>query len=172
MSLVLRCLSRLPFEPLKLASYKHFTRKTSYLLALALARRVRELHNLFFLVRHLRSWSYCTSPFFLTSWLRPRILEEFSVPPLDNFVGGDWDELLLCPIKALRKYLTRTEQYRPGIEGLFISTGRRKKWVSCNTISFWLLSVITLAYVSASEEDCRSLRVRAHEVRKVATSVV
>ena len=32
--------------------------------------------------------------------------------------------------------------------------------------------MITLAFVSVSEEDCRSLRVRAHEVRKVATSLL
>ena len=50
--------------------------------------------------------------------------------------------------------------------------GRRKKRVSCNTISFCLHSVISLAHASASEEDCWSLRVRAHEVRKVATFLI
>ena len=44
--------------------------------------------------------------------------------------------------------------------------------MSRNTISFWLHSVIFLAHASASEEDCHSLRVRAHEVRKVATSLL
>ena len=98
--------------------------------------------------------------------------EEFLVPSLDDFVGDDRDELLLCPIRALRKYLSWTEQYYPGIEGLFISTGRHKKRVSRNAISFWLHSVISSAHSFASEEDCRSLRVRAHEVRKVATSLL
>ena len=98
--------------------------------------------------------------------------EEFSVLSLDDFAGGDRGKLLLCLIRALRKYLTRMEQYRPGIEGLFVSTGRRKKWVSRNTISFWLRLVITLAHECASEEDCRSLRVRAHEVRKEVTPLL
>ena len=40
------------------------------------------------------------------------------------------------------------------------------------TISFWLRPVITLAHVSALEEDYWSLRVRAHEVRKVAMSLL
>ena len=64
------------------------------------------------------------------------------------------------------------DQYCPGIEGLFISTGWRKKRVSCNTISFWLRSVISMAHASASEEVCRSLRVRAHEIRKTAMSML
>ena len=123
-----------------------------------------------------RTDSHPRSRSFLTSWPKPRILpyvtcfEEFSVPSLDDFVGDDRDELLLCPIRALRKYLSQTEQYRLGIEGLFMSTGPVKR-VSRNTISFWLPSVISMAYSSASEEDCSPLRVRAHEVSKVATSL-
>ena len=50
-----------------------------------------------------------------------------------------------------------------------MSTGVRKKRVSRNTISFWLLSVIFFAYSLVSEEDCRDLQVRAHEIRNVAT---
>ena len=92
------------------------------------------------------------SLFFLTLWPRPRILlfltlgliSSYEVPSPDNFVDGDQDELFLCPIRALRKYHSWTEQYRPGIESLFISTGMWKKWVSCSIISFWLLSVISL----------------------------
>ena len=122
---------------------------------------------------------FLPSPFF---WFRPkpRILlfmtlglrSSWSVPSLDDFVGGDLGELLLCHIRALCKYLTWTEQYRPGIEGLFISTGMCKKRLSWNTISFWLCSAILLARASASEEDCRSLRVRVYKVRKVATSLL
>ena len=91
------------------------------------------------------------------------------MPSLDDFVGDYRDELLLCLIRSLWKYLSRMEQCRPGIEGLFISTGRRKERVSRNKICFWLRSVISIAYTSASEEDYQSLRVRAHEVRKVVT---
>ena len=43
--------------------------------------------------------------------------------------------------------------------------------MSRKVISFWLRSV-SMAHASASEEDCRSLRVRAHEVRKVAMSLL
>ena len=53
-----------------------------------------------------------------------------------------------------------------------MSAGRVKKRVSRNTIPFWLRSVISMAHASASEEDCHLLRVRAHEVRKVAASLL
>ena len=115
---------------------------------------------------------------FLTSRLRPRILQFLSLTLKSSqchrlVTSSEMaDELLLCPIRALRKYLSRMEQYHPGIECLFISAGWRKKRVSRNTISFWLRSVISMTHASPSEEDCRSLRVRTHEVRKVATSLL
>ena len=148
-SLVLRGLSRPPFEPLKSASGKHLTLKTSFLLALASTKRVSELHGLSFWVHHSCGWKYCTFSFlsdFLAKTQNPSVpdscFEEFSVLPVDDFVRDDKDELLLCPIRSLCGYLSRTEQYRPGIEWLFISTGRCKRRVSHNTISFWLRSVI------------------------------
>ena len=129
-------------------------------------------------VASVLGWKSCTFSFpdFVAMTQNPLLpdshSEEFSVPSLDDFVGDDIDELLMCPIRALRKYQSRMEQYRPGIEGLFISMGRRKKRVSRNTISFWLLSLISMAHTSAPVEDCCSLRVRVHEVRKVATSLL
>ena len=151
----------------------------SFLLALALVKRVSELHGLSFHVRHLRSWRSCTISFFpdfvakiQNLYVPDSRFDEFLVPSLDDFGVDDGDELLLCRIRALHKYLTWTGQYRPGIEGLFVSTGWLKKQVSHNTVSFSLRPVITLAHASASEEDCRSLRVRAHKVRKVAISLL
>ena len=69
------------------------------------------------------------------AWLS---FEEFSFHSLDDFVGDDWNKLLLCYIWACLKYLSQTEQFRPGIEGLFESTGRVKKRVSRSMILFWL----------------------------------
>ena len=76
---------------------------------------------------------------------------------LFQFVRNREMKHLLCPIRVPHKYLSQMEQYRPGIEGLFIATGMLKKRVSRSTIS---------------EEDCRSLKVRAHEVGKVATALL
>ena len=159
--------------------HKHLAWKPSLLLALASAKRVCELHGLSFRVLHSCSWKLCTFlflPDYMAKTQNPSVpdsrFEEFSVPSLDDFVGDDRDELLLCFICALLKYLSRMEQYHPGIEGLFVSTGRRKRRVSHYMISFWLRFVISLAHTSALEEDCRSFQVRAHEVRKVVTSLL
>ena len=166
LSLVLQCLCRPTFEPLKLASDKHLTWKMSFLLALASAKRVSELRGLSFCVCHTGSCRSCTFfflPDFMTKTQNPYVpdsrFEEFSVPCLDDFVGGDRDKLLLYPVRALCKYLSHTERYCPVIEGLFVSTGWSKKRVSRNTNSFWLRSIISLAHASGSKEDCLSLRV-------------
>ena len=92
MSLVLQCLSRSPPESLKLAPDKHLTWKMPSLLALASAKRVS------FCVRHLHDWSSCTFSFFpefMAKTQNPSVpdshFKEFSVPSLDDYVGGDWD---------------------------------------------------------------------------------
>ena len=55
MSLVLYILTRHPYEPLKKASNKDFTLKTLFLLALASAQRVSDLHGLLAEVCHRES---------------------------------------------------------------------------------------------------------------------
>ena len=94
LSLVLHCLSMSTFEPLKLASDIYLTWKTSFLLALAPAKRVSELHGLSFRVRHSCRWRTSTFSFlpdFVAKTQNPSIpdscFEEFSIPSLDDFAG-------------------------------------------------------------------------------------
>ena len=47
------------------------------------------------------------------------------------------DTLLLCLIRAIRKYLSRTEPYRPRCTNLFVSAIKRSKQVFQSFISFW-----------------------------------
>ena len=96
--------------------------------------------------------------------------ESFSIPSLRDFTGGDQDEMLLCPVRAVREYLRRTRSFRPELPRLFLTTGRRRKMVSKNTISFWLKEVIRKAYVSSGED--LPARIRAHETRSIAPSAV
>ena len=73
--LLLRCLSRPPSEPLKLASDKHLTWKTSFLIALAPWPRGLVRFTAFpFVFVTCAAGDRVPSSFFLTSWLRPRIL--------------------------------------------------------------------------------------------------
>ena len=119
LSLVLWSLTHLPFEPMKLSLNKHPSCKTCSLLSLASGKQVSELHGLSYRVCHSEGWRFCTFLFLPNSTaktLNPivydKLLEAFSVPSLADFVD-DRDEMLLCPIRALKKYLSRMEQFRP-----------------------------------------------------------
>ena len=98
--LIQQCLCQPPFEPQKLASDKHRTWKTSFLLALASAKMISEFHGLSFHVHHSCGWRSCAFSFlpdFVAktqnlSVLDPRF-DEFMVPSLDDFVIGDRNEL-------------------------------------------------------------------------------
>ena len=94
LSLILRCLSRPPFELLKLALDKHLPWKTSFLLALELVKRVSELNSLSFRVRHSLGWRSCTFSFLLdfvaetkNPYLPDSRFDEFTIPSLDDFCG-------------------------------------------------------------------------------------
>ena len=78
--------------------------------------------------------------------------ESFTVPSLRDFTDGDRDEMLLCPVCATREYMRRTRGFRPQLPRLFLSTGRVRKMVFKNTISFWLREVIRRSYVSSLED--------------------
>ena len=92
--------------------------KTCFLFALMLSRRVSDLLDLSFCSYHSWGWRSCTFSYLPDFVAKTQNLsvhdtrfDEFTIPSLDDFVVGDWDELLLCPIRA-RKYLARPEQDR------------------------------------------------------------
>ena len=43
--------------------------------------------------------------------------------------------------------------------------------MSRDTISFWIRSVVSHVCGSASEEDCRSIRIKLHQVKRIMTFV-
>ena len=80
-------------------------------------------------------------------------------------MGNLPDELLLCPLRALQIYLSRTSSlsHRPCF--LFASP-RSPRPLSKNALSFFLRSVILQSLPSSSS----SLSVRAHSICGMATS--
>ena len=85
-------------------------------------------------VQHLHSWGSCTFSFltdFVVKTQNPSVpdpsFNELLVSSLDDFVGGNRDELLLCPIRALWKYLAHMDQFHLDIPFLFVSADWRKK---------------------------------------------
>ena len=100
-----------PYEPMKLSLDKHLTWKTCSLLALALAKRVNELHSLSCGVKRLRNWKSCIFSF-IAKTNDPSVLDpkfKFTIPLLMNLMDGDKDEMLLCRVRVIRNYLLRTE---------------------------------------------------------------
>ena len=82
------------------------------------------------------------SEFVAKTWntsIHDRSFKEFTIFFLDDFVSGGRDKLLLCNIRALRKHLSQTEQYCPGISNPFISMTKRREWVSRSTTAHLVL---------------------------------
>ncbi len=76
---------------------------------------------------------------------------------------------LLCPVRALRIYVTRTRSVRSS-EQLFVCHGGQQKGkaVSKQRLAHWIVEAVALVYQSQGE-PC-PLGVRAHSTRSVASS--
>ena len=109
----------------------------------------------------------------------------FPVQFLCDFVGSLPGELLLCQVRALRLYLSRTASLPTRPRSLFVSPRSPTRSLSKNALSFFNREVIAEAYSSAghslpsassssSSSVSSSSRprssIRAHGVRGVASS--
>ena len=175
LQVVLRFLRGLPFEPLASSSLRDLTQKVLFLVSLATARRVGELQAV------ARDVSFSGSDAFLSYLPEFRAKTESAVNPLprsfcvrslNSFVGNLPDELLLCPVRALRAYLDRTSSVLPRPRTLFVSPRSTARSLSKNALSFFLRDVISRVYSSSSSSSAASApsSARAHSVRGVATS--
>ena len=166
---VLHYLNSSEFEPLSRAPLRALTREVLFRLALATAKRVGELQALSSIVTFVAG-DACLSyvpQFVAKSESLTRSIPRFLVKSLSDFAAGFDDDLLLCPVRALRIYLDRTTPLTPLRHRLFVSPRRPSRALSKNAISFFLRDVITAA--GASRHEVGS--VRAHDIRGVSTSV-
>ena len=155
------------------AELEYLTWKTVFLIALASAARVSELHalstcntclrievsgirlfpKLEFLAKNQRAnkaWS---------SWFIPDFKKQ----------SNKAKDLILCPCRCLKAYIERTESLRGERKELFITYQEgRNKPASKDTIARWIVSTIKEAYRSCGEEY--SSKPRAHDTRKMAVS--
>ena len=146
--LVLRFLRGPPFEPLSSCSIRDLTQKVLFLVPLATARRVGELQAV------SRDVSFSGSDIYLSYLPEFRAKTESSANPLprsfcvcslSDFVGDLPDELL-CPVLALRLYLSRVSSLSPRPRTLSLLA--LPLALSKNALSFFLWDVITRAYSS------------------------
>ena len=175
-SLVLQSLTGAPLSLCGRVRSVFLPRKL-FLLALASAKRIGELHALSYRVSHTRDWGEVSFAFVTgfvaktqdPSSLAPRF-EGFTVPALTN-ARKNCNGRLLCPVRAVKVYLDRTAPHRPRCERLFVTAGRSKKEISKTTVSFWLRKTISRAY----ELSGTALPVpapRARETRGIAPSIL
>ena len=162
----LQFLCSAPFEPLALSSFHDLTRKTLFLLAVATARRMGELQA----VSHMVSFS--GKDLYLSFLPEFRAKTESAANPLprslEDFVGDLPDELLLCPVRALRCYLHHTFSLVPRPRALFVSPTRPSHALSKNTRSYFLREVFSQASASGPVPG-PSVRCRAHSICGMAT---
>ena len=181
---VLRFLRGPPFEPLASASLRSLTQKVLFLVSLATAHRVGELQAVSRVVSFSGSDAYLSYlPEFCAkteSAVNP-LPRSFCVRSLKDFVG-DLPDKTLCPVWALRLYLTRTASISPRPRSLFASPRSPYHSLSKNALSFFIHDVVSCAYSSSSSSAPSSFTgpsfssssvpppSRAHSVRGVATS--
>ena len=179
---VLQFLRGPPFGPLATASLRSLTQKVLFLVSLATAQRVGELQAV------SREVSFSGSDAYLSYLPEFRAKTELAVIPLprffcvqslNDFVGDLPDELLLCPVRALRSYLSRTSSFVSHPRTLFVSPRSPSRFLSKNALSFFLGDVISRAYSSSTSTPSSSgpsssasapSSSRAHSVCGVATS--
>ena len=157
LSCVLSSLCGEPFEPLHRASRFYLTLKTVFLLAMATARRVSEIHALSIDPGHLRfnqsdgSVSLRTEPGFLAKNQLPSICpDDILVQNLAKTVKRNDFNRLLCPVRAIKRYLKVTEPIRKNRTRLFLPL-KGNHDINKGSISGWIAYTIRLAYKNLSK---------------------
>jgi hypothetical protein len=179
LALVLRALSLPPFEPLASIAVKELSLKTALLLALASAKRVGDLQafsvhedcirfgpgdcNVTLRPRQGYVPKSLNTPFKAQVVLLPALSSELSV-------SRDIDaQSAVCPVRALRMYMTRSAAFRQS-DQLFVCFGgcNKGRGVSKQRLAHWIVDAIALAY------DCQGvvcpLNIKAHSTRAIASS--
>ena len=181
LTLVLHALVEKPFEPLGEVSIKILTLKTVFLVLLASGARRGEVHALDARsLSHAPDWSWITLhpvPEFLAKTQRrsegASRFEGIKIRALAPSVGPDLQEgKALCPVRAVRCYLKRTEHFRKAQRRLFISyQENRSTDITVNTISIWIKNLLHLVFM-ASKTDWSDVSGRStHAIRSWASSI-
>lgn len=155
---VLTSLTEGPYEPILNTDLRSLSLKTALLLAFCSAKRVGELCALSISDNCLR-WqaggtgvSIWPNPAFLPKVLNPQsinqVLEVTQFQPSSTSQAEQDKLLTLCPVMALRAYLSHTQSLRRTHSQLFIcyGAGKRGLLLSKQKLSHWLVEVIFHTY--------------------------
>ncbi|KAL0203697.1 hypothetical protein M9458_001715, partial [Cirrhinus mrigala] len=173
LSVVLTGLRRKPFEPLGSVELKYLLLKTSLLIALTSIKRVGDLHA-FSVNESCLEFGPADSHVILrprpgyvskvpTTPFRDQVVNLQVLPPEE----ADPALALLCPVRALRIYVGRTQSFRRS-QQLCFGGQQKGNAVSKQKLAHWVVDVITLA--NQCQGDPCPLGVQAHSTRSVASS--
>jgi hypothetical protein len=173
LNVVLKFLSKAPFEPLDKCSLQALTFKLVFLVAVTSARRCAELQALGrnppYIRKESQGYRLRTVLGFLPKTANPSHLGR------DIFLPKFTHKPELCVARCLHYYLKLTNNIMKtkGLSHnhLFVCYGHQSqgKPVSKRTIASWLVKVIKAAYADAGKQ--LRFRVKAHSTRAVSTSV-
>ncbi|XDV31026.1 hypothetical protein PO909_033803 [Leuciscus waleckii] len=175
LSTVLEAMKGAPFEPLQSIDLKHLSFKTVFLLALASVKRIGDLHALSVSAacmefgpndsKVILKPKHGYVPKSLNTPFRAQVISLSALPVPDE----ERDASLLCPVRALRAYVSLSSVFRQ-TEQLFVSFSGRSKGLAASkqSLSRWIVDAIALAYASKGMQ-C-PLGVRAHSTRGMASS--
>lgn len=173
---VLTWLNSERFEPLLPAPLADLTKKTIFLVALASASRVSELHALSvaegcFQRRSDGLVELLPDPHFLAKNHIPSMrAQSIRIPSLKSSDMSP-QARMQDPVRALKIYIRRTKDRRGGRTRLFRPIRSDKDDITAQTISSWLRGVISSAYQEISPQAAKILKVRAHKIRAVSSSL-
>ncbi|KAI2643911.1 hypothetical protein H4Q32_026197 [Labeo rohita] len=162
LSVVLQCLREAPFETLASVELKHLSLKTALLTALASIKRVGDLQA-FSVDETCLEFGPGDSHVILRP--RPGYVPKVPTTPFrDQVVNlqalpleeADPASALLCPVRALRIYVDRTQHFRC-TEQFFVCFGGQQKGnaVSKQRLAHWVVDAISLSYQRCNEHDSR-----------------
>ena len=184
LTFVLWSLTEAPFEPIRTTSLQFLSWKVLFLVLLASGARRSEVHAVDWKnVEYGPGWRYVvlhpvTGFVYKTQKSRgvakkPKVI---SFPGLQSLCSEGLErERTLCPVRALKVYLSRTEEIRFSSQRtLFLSfdqTRHKHKPVHKNTLSSWVRQTIKYCYKNASERNANLVSARAHDLRGMATTL-
>ncbi|MGL5405917.1 MAG: hypothetical protein ACRDAX_03880, partial [Propionibacteriaceae bacterium] len=140
LDVVLKYLSSDRFEPPHLASFRDITRKCLFLLSLATAKRISELHALQDKVGFKGDSAICSfKTLFLAKNENPTNPwpRSFEVKGMSSLVGRE-AERSLCPVRALKFYLQRKRQLGGSRQGLWCAVKDPTRLMSKNALAFFV----------------------------------
>ena len=180
LGLVLRQLMLPPFTYKgsdKKISLELLTKKTVFLVALASSARASEIcafsrapHNISFDTATSGQISVTIHPF---AGFFPKNVTPETVPVPNTFPGlahlfPKEPERLICPVRALSLYLTKTEKLSKDCK-LFVHW-KPETQIRTSHLSKWLVDTIKIAYDHSTEDTRRLESVKGHQVRSLSTS--